>query len=352
MMCNYLILLFTIITSSLGLAQQTYSSEAYIVPFKNNALGAYTIIHDDFGAYWARGIEEYADTMTYNRNIPICFAAITKECGKKDWAKANELIAHHHQIMNHSMSHQCGIKESWCEAGDWDEHHFNEEIDSSTAWIQKNTGKHPAFFIFPFDLFTDSMLTYLEAKGYLGARAGQQNLTHPANQLTPFRLNFEVYRPEHHVSMLDSFVQVAINDRAWGIRVLHGVSDDSWGKVDHVDYGKHLDHIGKLSKEHKLWIATLSDVVTYQYLRAKYSVEITKRNASGNITNIKFIDHPSIVLPDESLLTDKSLTLVIRQNSKSIKKITQDQQSLPFEIRDGAILINVRPDKKEIVITY
>ena len=343
----YLFLFACILISS-----STFAQQVTIAPFKNNANGALTLIHDDFGASWAKGIEGYVDTMCYNRNIPMCFAAITKECDKLDWKKANEMIAHKHQIINHSMSHKCGIKQPWCEtAGSWDEHNFNVEIDSSTALIERNTRKHPAFFIFPFDLFTDSMITYLKAKNYLGARAGKQNMTHPINQLTPFRLNFKVRRPEDPISDLVSFANTAINEKTWAIQVLHGVEDDSWGKVGKDDYAKYLNFLVEKRKNNNLWIANLSDVVTYQYLKEKYNV-LAEQDARGDVTKIMFTNNTSIVLPEEKLLGEQTLTLIIKQKNKSVKKVTQNNQALKFEVRNDEILIDVNPNNKDIIISY
>ncbi len=342
---------FSILCSS-SIAQQANTKEIYTAPFKNNATGAYTLIHDDFGASWASGIENYVDTMAYNRHIPICFAVITKECDKSDWKKANELIAHHHQIINHTMSHKCGVQVDWCQAGNWDEHNFNVEFDSSTAWIKKNTGKHPAFFIFPFDLFSDTMITYLEASNYLGARAGRQNATNPADQLTPFRLNFQMHRPEEAIAQLDSFAIKTVREKSWGIRVLHGVGDDSWGSLNPVDYGNHLDYISKLSKDKQLWVATLSDVVTYQYMKAKYIPQAKQRDAKGRVTRIEFNNNPDIVLPLESLLTDKVITIVIKQKTKSYKEIIQGNIHLHADMLGDEMMINAIADKGEIMITY
>jgi hypothetical protein len=338
--------------SFLVLAQDKKTEEAYIAPFKNNARGAYTLIHDDFGAYMARGIEAYADTMAYSRKIPICFAAITKECGKKDWIKAHEMIAHGHQIINHSMSHKCGIKEAWCTSGDWDEHDFNVEIDSSTTWIERNTGKHPAFFVYPYDQFTDTMIRYTQHLNYLGARAGKKGLTHPADQLTPFHLNFEMHRPENKASTLDSFARVAITNKAWGIRVVHGVGDDSWGSLNPVDYGKHLDVLATWRKENQLWLATLSDVVTYQYMKTKYPVAIKQKDSAGRVTRLSFTDNPSIILPDQKLLSDKSVTIVVKQKTTSYKEITQGNVHLHIDMRGEEMIIQARPDLGDIVIVY
>ena len=73
----------------ISMAQQT--GKVYIANFKNDADGAYTLIHDDFGGQWAEGIEQFADTMAYHRGIPFCFALIAGECNASDWKKLRSM---------------------------------------------------------------------------------------------------------------------------------------------------------------------------------------------------------------------------------------------------------------------
>jgi len=204
------------------------SPKLYVSTFKNDAEGAYTLIHDDFGGEWAQGIEQYADTMAFSRGIPFCFALITGQCNEKDWKKVNEMIAHGHQVVNHSMYHKCGKVSEWCTAGKWDEHDFGVEIDSSTNLIKTKTGYHPAFFMFPFDIYTDTMITYLRSKGYAGARAGNNNAIQKAEFEDPLHLNYKPFPPTSSLSDLNGFIDEAMQKKAWAIREVHGVNDGSW----------------------------------------------------------------------------------------------------------------------------
>ncbi|MDB5274266.1 MAG: hypothetical protein JWO58_2633 [Chitinophagaceae bacterium] len=347
-MKTYFITLLFIIQVLTAAAQP----KAYIAPFRHDAVGAYTLIHDDFGASYARGIEEYIDTMNYNRKLPICFAAITGQCDFRDWKKAKEMIAHGHQILNHSMTHKCGQPQSWCTFGDWNEKDFPEEIDESTDLIIKNTGKHPAFFVFPFDLFTDTMLNYLQyTKHYLGARAGKQNALNDAALKNPFLINYTVFRPEDKLPILNEMADQAIQSKSWAVRVMHGIEDESWAHITAEEYGTHLDYLQQLVKQHKLWMATLSDVVTYQYNKATASVNIAEQNSQAQATKL-LIEPKKIKLPDEKLLTHHFLTVVLTQATGSPKAITQAKQNIPFELRDGKIIFDVNIIAEEITLTY
>ena len=339
-----------VLFSFLAAFSQTKNAEVYIAPFRHDADGAYTLIHDDFGASYARGIEEYIDTMNYNRKLPICFAAITGECDEEDWTKAKEMIGHGHQILNHSMTHKCGQVQSWCTFGNWNEKDFPTEIDKSTALILKNTGKHPAFFIFPFDLFTDTMLTYLEAKKYIGARAGKQNTLNSPVLSDPFLTNFTVFRPGEPVSALNEMAAQAVQSKSWAVRVMHGIEDESWAHISAAEYATHLDFLQAKIKENKLWMATLSDVVTYQYNKEAAVLKVAQQNKEGLPTKIS-VELKNINLPSGDLMSHDTLTIVLQQ--KMIPKtISQSQLYIPFEIRDDKVIFDINLPVNEIVLTY
>lgn len=330
---------------------QSKIAQVYIAPFRHDAEGAYTLIHDDFGAQYARGIEEYIDTMTYNRKLPICFAAITGECDQEDWTTAKAMIMHGHQILNHSMTHKCGQPQSWCTFGNWDEKDFPTEIDKSTELILKNTGKYPAFFIFPFDLSTDTMVNYLRAKHYLGARAGKLNTVNDTKLNDPFLLNYTVFRPGEPLTALNEFATKAMQSKSWAIRVMHGIEDESWAHITAEEYALHLNYLQEQVQNHKLWMATLSDVVTYQYIKETSDVAITDENKKGQATQIT-LEPLNTKLPDEKLLTNRSLTIVLTQTGSAPKSITQETQAVPFEVRDGKIIMEVNTLLHEILLTY
>lgn len=325
----------------------------YVAPFRHDAAGAYTLIHDDFGAPYASGIEEYIDTMNYNRKLPICFAAITGECDKDDWTKANELIAHGHQILNHSMSHKCGQPQSWCKVDAWDEKDFPLEIDSSTSMIIKKTGKHPAFFVFPFDLFTDTMIDYLQyTKHYLGARSGKQNELNSAKLDDPFLIRYSVFRPQDQLPVLNEWVDKAIQSKMWAVRVMHGIEDESWAHITAEEYATHLDYVQLQIRQHKLWMATLSDVITYQHNQESTVFTIAEQNDKGQVTKLNF-KLKKAKQSDDTLLTNKIVTVVIQQAAGKPASIMQEGHRVPFDVRDDKLILDVDLAlDKNIVLTY
>lgn len=333
---------------------------ASIATFKNNAKGAYTIIHDDFGGQWAHGIEDHADSMAFNRNIPFTFAAITGECDAKDWQNAKTLISHGHQIVNHSMYHKCGKEVSWCTSGTWDERDFKTEIDKSTELIEKNSGKHPAFFMFPYDLHTDTMINYLKNNGFCGARSGSfglNEITKSSSEL--FDLNFKPFPPNQTLEELNNFCLEAESKNVWAIREVHGVNDESWGSISLENYRSHLDFLKKQSEINLLWVATLSDVLHYTLWRQKITPSLILNEKTRKI-QIEFISNEikeSIIdkVKWNRLLNTskiKNLTLVVKNINYPVNQIKQLNLDLPFKIIKDEILMEIDPNLGPISILY
>jgi peptidoglycan/xylan/chitin deacetylase (PgdA/CDA1 family) len=340
-------------------AMRNENNHIYIATYKNDMIGAYSLIHDDYGAAYADGIEKYADTMAFNRGIPFSFAVIAGECNEQDWKNAEGMIAHGHQVLNHSMNHKCGKENEWCHFGNWNEKHFDVEIDSSTSYIQKYTGKHPAFFIFPFDLFTDTMVSYLQHRKYAGARAGLQNILQEPHITDPFKLNFNVFRPEQNTSVLNSFADEAIEKKSWAIRVVHGVNDQSWASLNLQEYEKHLEYLKKLSKENKLWVATLSDIAYYSMLREKYELKIAETDKKGRVKKIIFSERKimnsnnqdEFFIQAQKTSNAKELTIVVLYGF-NISEIIQDGRKVTFNTRDGKTIFNTDPAAGPVIINY
>lgn len=190
-------LLVLIVACSTAQAQNPAAS---ICTFKNDARGAYNLIHDDFGDMGVIGINNFADTMAFNRGIKITFGAITSSCEGNPgmYAKANEMIYdHEHEIINHSHTHSCAVTNSACGgtgvnfgwAVPGSTQRLNIEVDQSTQSILTNTGIRPRYFIYPYDQFNSEADAHLQNNGYIGSRTGAYNAA-AANTLAPNAAGF------------------------------------------------------------------------------------------------------------------------------------------------------------------
>lgn len=369
MLCLVLTALFLTVFPLVSSAQPdtVRTPKVYIAPYKGDAPGAYTLVQDDFGAPHARGLEMYSDTIAFNRGIPFCFATITKECDANDWKKANEMIKHGHQILNHSHSHLCGQPQSWCTFGDWNENDFAVEIDQSTELIQTNTGVHPAFFVFPFDLFTDTMITYLASKGYAGTRAGAQNQLQMYSPLNPLRINYTVYRPDQPYAVFTQFAEQAIAKKGWAVRVMHGVADDSWGALTVEQYREHINYLKQKSDQRQLWVATMSDVLWYMTMKAKYDVKIASLkhhfDKQNRVERISFTEvYTNHVYTADEKANEKTLKSTAHQNTLSIVLVQPYYKGGIIAYQKGKLLtryysgekliIEANPEDGDVTIEY
>ncbi len=302
------------ITSLLILTVLTFNSIAQSVPtnittWKDNAKSAYTLTHDDFGLGNVNGIENYADTIAFNRGIKIAFGAVPAQCDNQDWITAKRLISHGHEIMNHSWNHKCGdpSQGSWCVAyGVWDEDDFDVEIVDAHNEIKAGTGDAPRFYIYPFDAFIPSMNTYLiNTMNYIGTRTGpyDQGLN-PANISDPTYPGFYVTRPETEFSAIMQSLDDVVAAGGWGVREFHGVSDGSWGVISAENYRTMLNNMRQKVNAGDMWVGTPSEVITYIKQRQLYTPtanyannKITVSFNTPNFNVSKYLDNKKFTSP-------------------------------------------------------
>ncbi len=320
-------------------------------PWKNNAKGAYSIIHDDFGSSSVPGIENYADTIAFNRGVKITFGAITSACDANDWVNANRMISHGHEVMNHTHNHYCAYDPGWCETQTWA--NYATELDQSTNLIQTHTSVYPRFFIWPYDLHTTGSKAHLRDNlNYYGARGGTQDQTLNVNQLNNvtitdfFSLNFSVFAPTTNITQLNGLVDLAIAQQKWGMRELHGVGDASWGSVPVVNYRAHLDYVRSKMLTNDIWMATATEVTTYK-MQAQNFIPTTTYSAPNQEIRITW-NSPAIDL------TDLRSNVTLNVNLDGLTGYTyiyqNNVQITQYTVASGVLSFNVFPHQGEITI--
>lgn len=326
--------LFTTAIILLFSTTKAQSPSGVITDWKNNAQGAYSIIHDDYGDTGVDGIWKYADTICSNRGISFTFGAISGACETSrningydspyDYA-TNVMIAQHgHEIISHSHTHSCAVGNAgWspCDAAPgeaWGEDAnlsgFTQELETAHNSIESNTGHAPVYYIFPYDRFTELANNKLKTLGYIGSRTGWNSPlagsgTYHRNgyensdnaDFYPdadgfFRTAVEVFddidrakNVSGQVAELNGQVDAAIATNMWANRELHHVSDDpnsiAWGNVKVESYRQHIDYIKQKQDEGKLWIATVSEILTYQIQKLKYAPSVSY-NANDEVITV------------------------------------------------------------------
>ncbi len=365
------------------------SPTATIALWKNDAKGAYTIIHDDYGTSVVDGIWQYADTIAFNRGLKITFGAIAIECethrnikgyiNPYGYAKNVMIDLHHHEIINHSHTHSCAVNRGWspCDVTGWGEtvgtSEWNTELVNSNNSILTGTGVAPKFYIYPYDQFTDTANSKLQSMGYIGSRTGWSidgvqrsypRFGYEANDLGDFypddkgffRTSVQVFddadglkNDAGQLSTLNLGVDSAIMYGEWANRELHNVGNSGWGTVRVAPYRNHLNYVKSKVQSGDLWMGTVSEILTYQMQKLKF-IPSASYSANSQVTTVNFADSkpeiavnvadylaPLTIKTPVTVIVDMagmSEQWIVMQNNTSITDFTQ---------KNGKLYINVYP---------
>lgn len=338
-----------------------------IATWKNDANGAYSFIHDDYGDFGVRGINDYADTIARNRGIKFTFGAITKACedSPEMWTDAISMINYGHEIINHSHNHYCAVGNSWCTTGLWAEpstEDFATEMTYSTNSINTNTGVYPRYFIYPYDLFNAAANNHLKTLNYIGSRTGTYEGSDPAN-FTPdadgfFRSALIVDTQDNNGDItavnLNYWADYAASNSVWINREMHNVGNSGWGRIGVTDYRNHLNHLKSKMDANELWIGTVSEVLTYQIQKINYTPTTIYSVAENKITitwNTPSFDVANYLAPlnTKSPVTIKvdldginTSSMIVMQNGIQIVDVIEQNGILQFDAfpHQGTITIS------------
>ncbi len=365
------------------------SPSASIALWKNNAKGAYSVIHDDYGDAGVDGIWQYADTMYFNRSLKFTFGAITSACeatraiksynSPYAYAKTVMIGQHHHEIINHSHTHTCSLNRGWspCDVTGWGEDVGSPEWDmqlaTSNQSIIDNTNSTPRFFIYPYDQFTDTANSALAAMGYIGSRTGWHidgaqrpypRWGYETNDLSDFypnkdgffRTSVQVFddvdrakNDAGQISALNVTVDTAIMYGGWCNRELHNVGNSGWGAVRVAPYRSHLNYVKSKVNSGDLWVGTVSEILTYQMQKLKFTPSAFYDNISM-ITTVTFANaHPEIDVDVATYLAPleikTSATVIVDMDGMDEAWVVMQNNTniTDFTKKNGKLYINVYP---------
>lgn len=371
---------------------QATAQTTSIAKWKDNASGAYNIIHDDYGDSGVDGIWRYADTIASNRGIKFTFGAISNPSetrtfvdvngynGPYEYAKHVMMAQHNHEIISHSHTHSCAVGnagwspcdmpagQGWGETGD-----FADELVHVTNSIETNTGHKPQYYIFPYDRFTNAANTKLKELGYIGSRTGWSSPagewyfrngydTYDEHSFAPdgdgfFRtavvVNPETIGGETIATQLTEWAQFAIDNGVWVNRELHNVGTSGWGYVAVDDYRDHLDFVQTKMNSGELFVGTISEILTYQIQKLNYTPTASYQAGPNEIEvnwNTPAFDVQSYL----NTLTVKSpitLNVDITQLGTLLNiDVIQNGQSKTFNINGNTLSTNIYPHDGKVTI--
>ncbi len=377
----------------LVVAYSATSQTVSVTTWKDEAKGAYSIIHDDFGSSVAEGIWQYADTIAGNRGIKFSFGALTSECeierningysGPYEYAKEVMIKKHGHEIIAHSHTHGCavgGADWSPCNADGWAQtpDNFAVEILQCTKSIEDGTGHRPRYYIYPYDRFNKAANDKLKEEGYIGSRSGWSSVdptnekyhregynNNDLNTFFPdkegfFRTSVVIFGEDdespNDYKVLNAAVDEAISQNQWANRELHNVSNNkrAWGTVGIEGYRKHIDYVKQKVDNGELWVGTLSEILTYQLQKLKYAPKITETasltwEVEWESINPKYeVDVANYL---ENLSYKTPLTLKVDFGGRSGEwSITQNGQEVSYKRKNKIFYLDVYPHQGTVNI--
>lgn len=378
---------------------QAQNPTTSIANWKNNANGAYTIIHDDYGDTGVDGIWQYADTIAFNRGLRFTFGAIANSCEQPrnvngysspyDYALQVMINQHGHEIMNHSHTHDCAVGNAGWTPCDM-QVGWGQDVNSANFFTQLNTahnsiasavGFDPVYYIFPYDRFTHDANDRLKTLGYIGSRTGWSspnpgdapfirsgyNNNDPDNILPDndgfFRNGVQVFddadanlSDNGQLSELNGTVNQAINDGEWCNRELHNVGPTGWGNVSINAYRAHLDYVKDRVDNGELFMAPASEILTYLFQKAKFSAASSYSAQEDKITVTFSEINPQINVDAATYLNDlvykTSLTFNVDLDGLTgTWTVWQDGNQInDFKVENGVLTFNAYPHEGEVEI--
>jgi hypothetical protein len=305
--------------------------------WRNNAAAAYTILHDDVcdgskgpPAHGTYGIFDYWQEAA-QRGLRIGLGAVALECTDQpttvDFLRAT--LDAGYEVFSHSWFHcdhtlgpeQCEV---WSDAAgqllplpqvypelglDTRAKLVDYEMQHSRAWLadRGNAGASPDFYSFPYDIFDEFAIGRLPVAGYIGGRGGNRNISTINNwhinpdpvqggdPLVDFRVTFDEYNAadtlgnpqntsDYDPPSLANYLSAVANGGlgGWGVQVLHGIEDASFGTVALDLYRSHLDSVRALQDQGRIWVATPTEAIRYR--RTNYHCGLARANADAVIS--------------------------------------------------------------------
>jgi hypothetical protein len=269
-----------------------------VATWRGGATAAYSIVHDTVCDPGAEGAFTQADPELAVRGLRGGFGVIVRSCEQGTanlWPRVRTLVAHGHEVYNHSWSHSCLGTAVQCGANMLSTD-LALEIDQSTDVLAAQTGVAAQFFSFPFDICGQDAVNRLRARGYVGARCGARGVT-ASNFPDGFAARFDQWGPSFSIYgntgpcagtgtantntrpdtrpvacrryVLNHFVDEAVAQQGWAVRAFTGFVGDggAFQPVSLADYTFHLDYVRSQVQAGLLWVEGPTTIIKYRWAR-------------------------------------------------------------------------------------
>jgi len=227
-----------------------------VEPWRDGARAAYSLVHEDL-CDSSTGTLRIAVPALRTRGLSAGLAATVTLCSESGWTALRTLAAEGFEIVNHGWWHQDPTSET-----------ANQEVDESRKELQRRTGASITFFACPQANPDPDIVRFALQHGHLGVRsAARLGEVVPPGLVDPADIPFDPFGSgSTHgpiESQMETFLDSAIDQRAWALRGLRGVADTSWEPIPESLYVRHLDRLAKLVRLGELWVAPPSQILQH-----------------------------------------------------------------------------------------
>jgi peptidoglycan/xylan/chitin deacetylase (PgdA/CDA1 family) len=227
-----------------------------VEPWRDGARAAYSLVHEDL-CDSSTGTLRIAVPALRTRGMRAGLATTVTLCSDSGWAALRTLAMEGFEIVNHGWWHQDPTPDT-----------VNQEVEEARKELQRRTGANITFYTCPQPLPEPEIVRFALQHGHLGVRSGSRpGVVVLPGEVDPEDIPFDPYGSSSRhgpiESQLDTFLESAIDQRAWALRGLRGVADTSWEPVPEGIYIRHLDRLAKLVKSGDVWVAPPSEVLRH-----------------------------------------------------------------------------------------
>jgi hypothetical protein len=345
-----------------------------VATWRNNAKGAYTIIHDDTCDSSAAGEFAHADPELFKRGLHAGFGTNPNTCNEENrWDDVKTMVAHGHDVFNHTWDHACIGSSGACNGNGTFSSDLAKEIDQASDLIKEQTGLTPQYFIFPYDVCGATPIEHLKSKGYLGARCGDHGIN-ATDFPDAFETKFDVWGPNWSIYLdegpcagktqpdqdtdpknidadcrmyvMNHYVDETISQGGWGNREMHGFEGDggAFQPITVADYAAHLDYVKTKIDAGDLWMEGPTQVVKYRFAREKCD----KPTLSGSTLTF---GTPSADCQTYATVLSYLVSTTDGSDPASLK-VVQGGATLPArKLSAGKFVVDADPTKGDAVIS-
>jgi hypothetical protein len=324
-----------------------------IATWRDDAKGAYSMIHDDMCGPGLEGIQDLAVPALARRGLRAGLGPFVQACEEEGrWDVVRDAQAQGMEIISHSYTHP-EIKPD----------NVAQEVVMAKQVFDDKLEQPVTFYIFPYDFYTTETINAVGSAGHLGARAGNRDdfngadkpPINPATATDDLRLVYDVwprnYSKYARFTASDMLWVHAVNAAekgGWAIREFHSVIEDNdpdptvrgFGPIKISDYEKHLDDLVVARAAGELWTDNPSTILKYRHARTACKAEV---------------DGDKIVFDAGSADCKKFATpiSVIVKVDDDLEGLTATQGDAPvptFRLADGSYSVTADPTLGDVVL--